>query len=61
MAVKRHVRALSRAELDEVCDWLDDADFSTAEVRWDRDARTVTIPFANYTDDPDFPPPVRIG
>ena len=55
MAVKRHVRARSEEELEPVWSWIDDAEFSTAEVTWDRAGRTVAIPLTNRCGEPDFP------
>src|SRR3954452_20275213 len=61
MAVKREVRARSERQLEPMWDWLHDADFSTAAVRWDNAARTVVVPFANWTDAPGFPARKRVG
>jgi hypothetical protein len=55
MAVKRRVRAHSDRELDPVWDWITDAEFSTAEVVWDRGARTLVVPITNVCHEPDFP------
>src|SRR4051794_39054284 len=58
----RHVRARSVEELEQLWDWIDDAGYSTGDVRWDRDARQVVMPFTNYAkDEPDFPQPKPDG
>jgi hypothetical protein len=63
VVVKRQVHARSEQQLEPMWDWLQDADFSTAAVRWNRDSRTIVVPFANSTDAPDFPrrKPIGVG
>lgn len=55
MAIIQRLRARSETELHPVWDWLNDASFSTTTVRWDRESGTVTIPIANYSDNPNLP------
>jgi hypothetical protein len=58
----RHVRAGSVEELETLWDWLDDAEYSTENVRWDRDAHQVVVRLTNYAkDEPDFPQPKPDG
>lgn len=47
MGVLRHVRASSVEEREPLWGWIDDADYSAEDVRWDRDARQVVVPFKN--------------